>query len=118
MKIIDNYLKKLNEKEWDERDKWKEYFDRDLLSHLISKDGESDESEININRHSIQPVLLNLIKNTGGDYRGRSKMRNSDHGDFSGIDYILKNMPKGWEEKLKKYVKKLSKKHNEEQGTL
>jgi len=114
MKIIKDYLKLLNESEWNETDEWQDHFDRDLLANLISKNSETGEKELNVNRHSIQPVLLNLIKNTGGDYRGRTNMRNSDHGDYAGVDYILKNMPKGWEEKVKKYVEKIAKKHNEE----
>jgi len=114
MKAIDKYLKLLYEKEWDEEDKWKSHLDRDLLRHLISKDGETDEEVLNINRHTIQPVLLNLIKNTGGDYKGRTTTRNSGHGDFALISYVLKNMPDGWEAKVKKYVEKIARKHNEE----
>lgn len=114
MKSVDKYLIMLQEKEWNEEDIWKKHFDQDLLKHLISKDSKDGEVEVNINRHAIQPVLLNLIKNTGGDYMGRTKTRNSSHGDFAAIDYIMNKMPEGWEEKLRKYVERLAKKHNEE----
>jgi len=113
-KLIENYLVYLNEKEWDEDDKWKDHFQTDLLRHVIMKDTKTDEIQINVNRHSIQPVLLNLIKNTGGDYRGRTTTRNSNHGDFSFMSYILKHLPKDWEVEMKKYVEKIAKKHNEE----
>jgi predicted transcriptional regulator len=114
MNLLETYLKKLNEKEWDEDDKWKEQFDKDLLRSVISKNSETGEEEINVNRHTIQPALLNLIKNAGGDYKGRTTTRNSKHGDFSGIDYILKKLPSDWEDKLKKYIQKIAKTHNEE----
>lgn len=112
--ILENYLKRLNEKEWDEDDRWKEHFNTDLLKHVISKDSKTGETEINVNRHSIQPVLLNLIKNAGGDYRGRQNTSNTDHGNFAAVDYILKHLPKDWQSKMEKYVKKIAKKHNEE----
>lgn len=112
--LIENYLTQLQEKEWDEKDIWKAHLDADLLKHLISKNSETGEQELNVNRHSIQPVLMNLIKNTGGDYKGRKTSSNSDHGDFSGVEYILKRLPSDWEDKLRKHVEKIAKKHNEE----
>ena len=114
MSLLENYLKKLNEKEWDEDDRWKKHFNADLLKHLISKNSKTGEPEVNVNRHSIQPVLINLIKNVGGDYKGRKTTSNTDHGDFAAVDYILKHLPKDWEYKMKKYVEKIAKKHNEE----
>jgi len=114
MDIIEKYLIALQEKEWDEDDRWKDHFNRDLLNHLILKNDKTGEEELNVNRHSIQPVLMNLIKNTGGDYKGRKTTSNSEYGDFSGVDYILKHLPDGWEDKMKKYVEKIAKKHNEE----
>ena len=60
MNILENYLQKLNEKEWDENDTWKSHFDRELLKHVVSKNSKTGETEININRHSIQVSNSNL----------------------------------------------------------
>lgn len=112
-KALDKYLKYLNEKEWDEKSKWEELINKDLLRNVITRNDETGEDEININRHTMQPVLMNLIKNVGGDYMGRSTTRNADHGDFAGIEYILNRLPDDWEEKVKQYVMKIAKKHKE-----
>lgn len=112
--IIESYLNFLNEKEWEENPKWEDHISLDLLKHLISQDGKTDIKTLALNRQSIQPTILDLIKNTGGDYMGRETTRNSDHGDYAGIEYILKQMPKNWREKVKKYVEKIAQRHNEE----
>lgn len=109
--MTESYLKYLEEKEWDEDAKWEDHVSRELLKQLIAQ--LEDDDKISLKRQSIQPTLLDLIKNTGGDYMGRETTKNSNHGDFSGIEYILKKMPKDWQEKVKQYVVKIATKHRE-----
>ena len=111
MKILEGYLNFLSEKEWDEEAKWEDHISRELLKQLIMQD--TDVETLASQRQSIQPTLLDLIKNTGGDYKGRTTTRNSSHGDYAGIEYILKQMPKDWRDRVKKYVEKIAKKHKE-----
>jgi len=114
MKFIESYLNFLSEKEWDEDAKWEDHISIDMLKHFISQNGKVNNDQLGNQRQSIQPTLLDLIKNTGGDYKGRSTTRNSNHGDYAGIDYILKQMPPNWKNRVKKYVEKIAKTHNED----
>ena len=113
MKLIETYLSFLNEKEWDEKAKWEDHINVDDLKSFIKQDGKVTDKDLTYQRQAIQPTLMDLIKNTGGDYKGRTTTRNSNHGDYAGIDYILKQMPKDWVEKVKKYVETIAKKHQE-----
>lgn len=113
MNILESYLNFLNEKEWGEDSKWEDHINLDMIRHYIKQDGKVKQDYFAVTRQSMQPTLLDLIKNTGGDYKGREKTRNSSHGDYSGIDYILNQMPKNWRDKVKKYVEKIAKRHLE-----
>ena len=111
MKLVESCLKFLAEKEWDEDPKWEDHISLDMLKQLIMQDIGVEKPAMQ--RQSMQPTLLDLIKNTGGDYHGRTKTRNAGHGDFAGIEYILKQMPDDWREKVKQYVETIAKKHKE-----
>lgn len=109
--ILEKYLNHIQEKAWDYGDSWEDKIDlKDLANLLGMKD--VDQRKLDMLRHTIQPALIQLFKNAGGDYRGREKMRNMDHGDFSGMDWLNKHLPKGWEEKLRKYMERVAKEHN------
>jgi len=110
-KIIDLYIKYLNEKEYDEEDDRPDLFQVDKFKKLI--DLETDEEEFNDDRQSIQPTLVGLIKNVGGDYKGRDTMANMKRNDYTGLDMLKKHLPKDWKEKLKKHVARYARKDHD-----
>lgn len=110
MTIVDRYLTYLHERAWDYDQNWENQIDIKLIRDLIGKK-DIDQEKLNKIRHIIQPMLIQLFINAGGDYRGRETTKNTTSGDFSGMDWLEKQLPKGWEEKAKKYIEKVARKH-------
>jgi len=106
--LTESNLSLIFEKEWDEKNKWDRQIQINTLRKLLNLDPDTNEKDLTTLRHSMQPTLLNLIKNTGGDWKGNKAIINAKHGDYSGIKYILKHLPKDWEDKIQKYVRKIS----------
>lgn len=111
MNALESYLKTLQEKEWDSTDTWEDHIEIDKLKDILAKKGNIDQEDIDQLRHTIQPMLIKLIKNSGGDYMGRDKTRNSSHGDFSGVEWLMKYLPSDWKEKADKYIEKVARDH-------
>jgi hypothetical protein len=113
MPHIDNYLEYLQEKEWSGDQGWEDHIDLFLLRNLLAKKDNLDQEELNQIRHTIQPMLIQIFKNAGGDYMGRETTKNSKSFDFSGMDWLEKYLPKDWQEKARKYIEKVARNHND-----
>ena len=98
--LLEIYLYFLQEKEWDGHSDIKSN-DLDIISKLILKIG-GHEKELNDKSHNIQPTLIGLIANTGGDYKGRTTTANTKRDPRSGFDILKKYLPKNWKELLHK----------------
>ena len=92
---------------------WEDHIKLDKIRDLILLDPNVDEKDFDSERHTIQPMLLQLIKNAGGDYMGRETTRNSSHGDFSGTDWLEKQLPSNWRKLARQYIEKVARKHHE-----
>ena len=102
---------RLSEKEWESEGTWEDHIDMEELEKLIGMKN-IKQKDLDQARHTIQPILIKLMKNAGGDYKGRKDMKNSSSGDFSGMDWLEKQLPKDWKERAKKYIEKVSRKHD------
>lgn len=111
MPHIDNYLQFLQEKEWNQDQTWEDHIDIFLLRNLLAKKDSIKQDELNQIRHTIQPMLLQIFKTAGGDYMGRETTKNTKSFDFSGMDWLEKYLPKDWEQKARKYIEKVARKH-------
>lgn len=70
MKVIDQYLKKLQERQWDEPTDRPEAFNMNMYKQIIGQ--LAGNKEISRIRHAHQPSLYSIyIKNVLGDYKGR-----------------------------------------------
>jgi 8-oxo-dGTP pyrophosphatase MutT (NUDIX family) len=108
---IEEYLRKLNEREYMDDTERPDLFKVDRFQKLMTF--KKKEDDFNDDRQSVQPTLLGLIKNVGGDYRGRDDMANMKHHDYTGLDMLKKYLPKDWEEKLKKHVSRYARKDHD-----
>lgn len=109
MTIIDKYLNQLQEREWSEPSPWKDQIDLKDIADLLGFKGK--QGDLDMLRHAIQPTLIQIMKNAGGDYRGRETTKNSNPADFSGMDWVQKHLPPDWEERIRKYVMNVARKH-------
>lgn len=109
MKSLDKYLNQIQEREWSEPSPWADQIDIEDIAKLLKLKG--DQVDLDMLRHVIQPTLIQIMKNAGGDYRGRDNMSNSKHGDFSGIEWVKKYLPSDWEKRIRKYIKQVAKDH-------
>lgn len=109
MKNLDKYLNRIQEREWSDPSPWGDQIDIDDIAKLLKFKG--SQSDLDMLRHVIQPTLVQIMKNAGGDYRGRDSMDNTNKADFSGMEWIKKKLPSDWEEKLRKYIKQVAKDH-------
>jgi hypothetical protein len=111
VKIIDKYLNQLQEREWNEDNPWYNHIKLKDIAMLLGFKG--SQAELDMLRHTIQPTLIQLMKNAGGDYRGRETTKNTPSVDFSGMDWVEKHLPADWEDRIRKYIKKIARKHKE-----
>jgi hypothetical protein len=111
MPHIDNYLQYLQEKEWNEDRSFDDHIDVFLLRNLLAKKDDLNQAKLNKIRHTIQPMLIQIFQTAGGDYMGRETTKNSKSGDFSGMDWLEKYLPKDWKEKARQYMEKIARKH-------
>jgi len=100
MKLLEIYLYFLQEKEWDGDSDIKSN-DLDIIRKLLLTLG-GQEEELNNKCHNIQPTLMGLIANTGGDYKGRTTAANTKRDPRSGFAILKKYLPKNWKELLHK----------------
>jgi 8-oxo-dGTP pyrophosphatase MutT (NUDIX family) len=98
----------LGERDYNDPDSRPELFKVDRFKDLMKL--KKGEKEFNDDRHSIQPTLFGLIKNYGGDYRGRETGVNSvNRGNYGGMKFIKKYLPDDWEDQLEKYSRSQAK---------
>jgi len=111
MKVVEIYLKKLQEKEWSSDSHWADHVKLKDIAQLMGFKG--SQGELDMLRHTIQPTLIQIMKNAGGDYRGRETTKNTKSGDYSGMDWVEKHLPSDWEERIRKYIEKVARNHKE-----
>ena len=108
--VVDEYLNRINEREFTEPEENPELFKADRFQKLMGF--EKEEDDFNDDRHSVQPTLIGLISTAGGDYKGRDDMANSKRDQYSGVNFLKKYLPKDWKKKLKKNTKSFKKDHD------
>lgn len=94
----------LTESAWEYEQSFEDRINLNKLEDLIGMKN-IKEDDLNTIRQTMQPILFQLYKNAGGDYRGRKTFKNSKGGDTSGIDLIKKYLPDNWEDIARKYIK-------------
>jgi hypothetical protein len=110
-KIVEEYLSRIDEREYTDDTERPDLFQLDRFKKLMNFDKEEDD--FNDDRQSVQPTLIGLIKNVGGDYRGRDDMANMKRNDYTGLKMLKKYLPKDWNEKLKKHVARYARKDHD-----
>ena len=109
MNNLDKHLNRIQEREWSEPSPWSSQIKIGDIAALLNFKG--SQKDLDMLRHVIQPTLIQIMKNSGGDYRGRNTMSNTDHGDFSGVEWVKKHLPSDWEKRIRKYIKQVAKDH-------